>query len=145
MSYVLVKKLHPPILPSLPLSLSLSASLLCVPLFFLLSWKRPPNVVMQIVLMIAAFVMSVLWLYLIANEVVSVLQALGLLTKISTGLGNTHFHNNCAYYMYTIAHTPVHISIVTLLLLLHNVILTLAQCSLHCMDSEYSLSNKKCK
>ena len=41
---------------------------------------------MQIVLMVSAFVMSILWLYLIANEVVSVLQALGLLTKISTGL-----------------------------------------------------------
>lgn len=41
---------------------------------------------MQIVLMIGAFAMSIVWLYMIANEVVSVLQALGLLTKISTGL-----------------------------------------------------------
>ena len=41
--------------------------------------------VMQIVLMISAFTMSIIWLYIIANEVVSVLQALGLLTEISTG------------------------------------------------------------
>ena len=52
--------------------------------------------VMQIVLMVGAFVTSILWLYLIANEVVSVLQALGLLTKISTGLQQNEMN------MYTI-------------------------------------------
>ena len=49
--------------------------------------------VMQVVLMVAAFVMSICWLYLIADEVVSVLQALGLLASISTGTctGTSHY------------------------------------------------------
>ena len=61
------------------------ASPLCPLLFFTLSWKKPPHWVMQIVLMIGAFVMSIAWLNVIANEVVSVLQAMGLLVGISTG------------------------------------------------------------
>lgn len=40
---------------------------------------------MQIFLMVLGFVMSIAWLNIIANEVVSVLQALGLLAGISTG------------------------------------------------------------
>ncbi len=52
---------------------------------FLLKPRQPPNKVMQVVLIIAAFVMSICWLYLIADEVVSVLQAIGLLASISTG------------------------------------------------------------
>lgn len=58
---------------------------LCIPLMLLLKPRKPPNKVMQVVLMIAAFIMSICWLYLIADEVVSVLQALGLLASISTG------------------------------------------------------------
>ena len=38
--------------------------------------------------------MSICWLYLIADEVVSVLQALGLLASISTGMG---FHYVSTY------------------------------------------------
>ena len=94
------------------LTKSPSVSLLCVLFFFTLSWKKPPNMVMQIVLMISAFVMSIVWLYMIANEVVSVLQALGLLTKISTGWSSgrtcTHTHNTntLSSSMYTNIHTP---------------------------------------
>jgi len=40
---------------------------------------------MQWLLMLLAFVMSVAWLKVIADEVVSILQALGLLSGISTG------------------------------------------------------------
>lgn len=63
----------------------LLVSPLCVVLFFALSRKRPPHWIMQIVLMIGAFVMSIAWLNIIANEVVSVLQAMGLLVGVSTG------------------------------------------------------------
>ena len=62
-----------------------TAFCLCVLLFLALSSKRPPNSVMQIVLMIGAFCMSIAWLNLEANEIVSVLQALGLLFNINTG------------------------------------------------------------
>ena len=40
---------------------------------------------MQIVLGVAAFVMSIAWLNIEANEVVSLLQAFGLLCSIDTG------------------------------------------------------------
>jgi len=40
---------------------------------------------MQIVLMIGAFCMSIAWLNLEANEIVSILQALGLLFNVNTG------------------------------------------------------------
>ena len=68
-----------------PYAFSSAVSPLCVVLFLVLSYKRPPHWVVQIFLMIGAFVMSIAWLNLIANEVVSVLQALGLLAGISTG------------------------------------------------------------
>ena len=64
-----------------------TAIVLCVFLFFILSSKRPPNRVMQFVLMIGAFGMSIAWLNVLANEIVSVLQALGILFGISTGEG----------------------------------------------------------
>ena len=68
------------------LSLFLHTALgLCIVLFFILSSKRPPNSVMQIVLMIGAFCMSIAWLNLEANEIVSILQALGLLFNVNTG------------------------------------------------------------
>ncbi len=47
---------------------------------------------MQIVLMIGAFVMSIAWLNIIANEVVRVLQAMGLLVGISTGKHGCYCH-----------------------------------------------------
>ena len=62
-----------------------TAIVLCVFLFFILSSKRPPNRVMQFVLMVGAFAMSIAWLNVLANEIVSVLQALGILFGISTG------------------------------------------------------------
>ena len=40
---------------------------------------------MQFVLMIGAFAMSIAWLNVLANEIVSILQALGILFGISTG------------------------------------------------------------
>ena len=61
------------------------AIVLCIFLFFVVSSKRPPNPVMQFVLMIGAFAMSIAWLNVLANEIVSVLQALGILFGISTG------------------------------------------------------------
>ena len=64
-----------------------TAIVLCVFLFFILSSKRPPNRVMQFVLMVGAFAMSIAWLNVLANEIVSVLQALGILFGISTGEG----------------------------------------------------------
>ena len=47
--------------------------------------NRRPGQVMQVVLMIGAFIMSIAWLNVIANEIVSVLQSLGLLATVSTG------------------------------------------------------------
>ena len=61
------------------------AIVLCIFLFFVVSSKRPPNPVMQFVLMIGAFAMSIAWLNVLANEIVSILQALGVLFGISTG------------------------------------------------------------
>ena len=58
---------------------------LSVSLFFLLSWKKPPHWSMQIVLGVAAFVMSVAWLNIEANEVVNVLNAFGLSFNIDPG------------------------------------------------------------
>lgn len=77
---------HTPPFASYLLFLWCPVSPLCVVLFFTLSRKKPPHWVMQIVLMVGAFVMSIAWLNVIANEVVSVLQSLGLLVGISTGL-----------------------------------------------------------
>ena len=48
--------------------------------------NRRPGQVMQVVLMIGAFIMSIAWLNVIANEIVSVLQSLGLLATVSTGM-----------------------------------------------------------
>ena len=62
-----------------------AVSPLSVILFFVLSRKNPPHWIMQWILMVAAFAMSVAWLKVIADEVVSILQALGLLSGISTG------------------------------------------------------------
>ncbi len=47
--------------------------------------NRPPHWSVQAVLGILAFVMSIAWLNIEANEVVAVLQAFGLLFWIDTG------------------------------------------------------------
>ena len=58
---------------------------LSVLLFFLLQPDKPPHWIMQIVLGVSAFVMSIAWLNLEANEVVSLLEAFGLLFSVDTG------------------------------------------------------------
>ena len=65
--------------------LSFTAIPFCGILLILLRNKKPPNAILQAILMVLAFAMSIVWLYIIANEVVSVLQALGLLASVSTG------------------------------------------------------------
>ena len=57
-----------------------------VALFFLISSKKPPHWTMQIVLGVMAFVMSIAWLNIEANEVVAVLDAFGLCFGIDTGV-----------------------------------------------------------
>lgn len=54
--------------------------------FFVLSSNRPPHWSLQIVLGTLAFVMSIAWLNIEANEVVSVLNSIGLLFNIDTGI-----------------------------------------------------------
>lgn len=51
----------------------------------LLRPSRPPHWAMLAVLVSLAFVISIVWLNIIANEVVGVLTALGLLLNIKTG------------------------------------------------------------
>lgn len=58
--------------------------LLSIVLYFVVSSEQP-HWAMQIVLGIAAFGMSIVWMYLIANEVVSLMQAIGLLLGVDTG------------------------------------------------------------
>lgn len=51
----------------------------------LLRPSRPPHWAMLIVLVSLAFILSIVWLNIIANEVVGVLTSLGLLLNIKTG------------------------------------------------------------
>ena len=53
--------------------------------FFLLKVKSPPHWSMQIVLGTLAFIMSIAWLNIEANEVVAILDAFGLCFGIDTG------------------------------------------------------------
>ena len=55
-------------------------------LFLVLSSKKPPHWSIQGVLVPITFLMSIIWLYIVANEVVSVLRSLGLLLGIDTGM-----------------------------------------------------------
>ena len=57
-------------------------------LFLVLSSKQPPHWSLQLILVPAAFTMAIVWLNIIANEVVSVLKAFGLLLNIDTGKMN---------------------------------------------------------
>lgn len=56
-----------------------------VVLFFLLKVKSPPHWSMQIVLGALAFIMSIAWLNIEANEVVAILDTFGLCFGIGTG------------------------------------------------------------
>ena len=51
----------------------------------LLRPNKPPHWAMMAVLVTLAFIMSIVWLHILANEVVSVLSSLGLLLNIDTG------------------------------------------------------------
>ena len=51
----------------------------------LLRPNKPPHWGMLTVLVCLAFIIAIVWLNIIANEVVSVLTALGLLLNIKTG------------------------------------------------------------
>ena len=57
-----------------------------VAFFFLLSYKKPPHWSMQIVLGSLAFIMSIAWLNIEANEVVAVLNSFGLMFGIDVGM-----------------------------------------------------------
>ena len=54
-------------------------------LFLVLSSKKPPHWSIQCVLVPITFLMSIIWLNIVANEVVSVLRSFGLLLGIDTG------------------------------------------------------------
>lgn len=60
----------------------MGASLL---LLLVLSPKKHPNWVLHLLLTVFAFAATVIWLNIIANEIVSILQALGLLLSVNTG------------------------------------------------------------
>lgn len=62
-----------------------AAAVPSVLLFLLLRPRCPPHWCLQIVLVPSAFVMSIIWLNIMANEVVSVMRAFGLLLSIDTG------------------------------------------------------------
>ena len=59
---------------------------LSVILFFCVKSDKPPHWTLQAILGVLAFVMSIAWLNIEANEVVAVLQAFGLLFGIDTGV-----------------------------------------------------------
>ena len=58
----------------------------------LLRPSKPPHLAMLAVLVSLAFTLSIVWLNIIANEVVGVLTALGLLLNIKTGYSLMHGH-----------------------------------------------------
>ena len=66
-------------------------------LFLVLSSKKPPHWSIQWLLVPITFLMSIIWLNIVANEVVSVLRSLGLLLGIDTGMSKytlvTHIAN----------------------------------------------------
>ena len=57
-------------------------------LFLVISSKKPPHWSLQLILVPAAFTMAITWMYILANEVVSVLKSFGLLFDIDTGKMN---------------------------------------------------------
>ncbi len=55
-------------------------------LFAVLRPRRPPHWCVKILLVPMSFASSIVWLNIIANEVVSILRAFGLLLHIDTGM-----------------------------------------------------------
>ena len=66
-------------------TLDFAGIVISVALFFLLKVKSPPHWSMQIVLGTLAFIMSIAWLNIEANEVVAILDTFGLCFGIDTG------------------------------------------------------------
>ena len=60
--------------------------------YFVVPRHRPPHWSLQIVLGTLAFVMSICWLNLEANECIAILEAFGLIFDIDTGEA---FENLC--------------------------------------------------
>ena len=60
--------------------------------YFVVPRHRPPHWSLQIVLGTLAFVMSICWLNLEANECIAILEAFGLIFDIDTG---ESFENLC--------------------------------------------------
>ena len=54
-------------------------------LLLVLNPKKHPNWFLHFFLTVVAFAATVIWLNIIANEIVSALQALGLLINVNTG------------------------------------------------------------
>ena len=54
-------------------------------IYFIVTKGRPPHWALQGVLGLMGFVMAIAWLNLVANELVSVLEALGLAFNIDSG------------------------------------------------------------
>ena len=60
----------------------------------LLRPSKPPHWAMLAVMVSLAFILSIVWLNIIANEVVGVLTALGLLLNIKTGQSSIAMYNS---------------------------------------------------
>lgn len=60
--------------------------MLSVLAYFVVPSRRPPHWSLQIVLGTLAFVMSICWLNLEANECIAILEAFGLIFDIDTGM-----------------------------------------------------------
>ena len=54
-------------------------------LLLVLSPTKHPNWFLHFLLTVVAFAATIIWLNIIANEIVSVLQAFGLLLNVNTG------------------------------------------------------------
>ena len=93
----------------------------------LLRPNKPPHWAMLAVMVSLAFVLSIVWLNIIANEVVGVLTALGLLLNIKTG--PLFLRSKCVHCTYDSQYTPRAALRFYLTLLLTNSILT-TQCSM---------------
>ena len=63
----------------------LTGMILSVPLFFIISKGSPPRWPVQIILAVSAFTTAVCWLSILADEIVNVLEALGLILNIEAG------------------------------------------------------------
>ena len=64
---------------------TLSGGIATLLLLFLVPYKKPPHPILQFLLGLSAFVFSICWLNVEANEVVSTLETFGLLFDIDSG------------------------------------------------------------